>query len=162
MKMKKIIYLALALVALPFALTSCSDDDDLPNVDYNIAISGGVMNQTDNTIYVVRGDTLVIDALTVTNLDSNKAAAITGADYYWDYTWLGASTLPPYGFSIKVTDATPLGNHLLQIKTGVVAVDKEPAIGIVAYDVKVVADSTELPSTATSKAITVKPGMKSN
>ncbi len=160
--MKKFIYLAIALIALPFALTSCSDDDDLPNVDYTIAISGGVMDQTDNVIYVVQGDTLNIESLGVKNLDSNKVAAITGADYYWDYTWLGASTLPPYGFSIAVTDATPVGKHLLQIKTGVVAVDKEPAIGIVAYEVNVVADAADLPNTATGRSFTVTPGMKAN
>ncbi len=160
--MKKFIYLAIALIALPFALTSCSDDDDLPNVDYTIAISGGVMDQTDNVIYVVQGDTLNIESLGVKNLDSNKVAAITGADYYWDYTWLGASTLPPYGFSIAVTDATPVGKHLLQIKTGVVAVDKEPAIGIVAYEVNVVADAGDLPNTATGRSFTVTPGMKAN
>ena len=61
--MKKFIYLAIALIALPFALTSCSDDDDLPNVDYTIEIAGGVMDQTDNQIYVVQGDTLTIESL---------------------------------------------------------------------------------------------------
>lgn len=160
--MKKFIYLAIALMALPFALTSCSDDDDLPNVDYSIAISGGVYNQDDNTIYVVKGDTLKIDSIGVQNLDSNKPAAITGADYYWDYAWLGASMLPPYGYNIVITDATPVGKHLLQIKTGVVAVDKAPGVGIVAYQVNVVADSTDLPATAAGHSLTVTPGMKAD
>lgn len=158
--MKKNLSYALLLLALPFAVTSCSDEDDLPDVDYTISISGGVFDQDAGTIYVVQGDTLRIDALNVVNLDSDKAASITGAEYFWDYGFIGSSPLPPYGFNIYVSDTTPLGNHTLSIRTGVVAVDKEPAFGIVAYTVKVVASADDIPSSATSQSNTASPGMK--
>lgn len=143
--MKKTLAYALLAVALPLAVTSCSDDDSLPNVDYNIAISGGVID--DGTIYVVQGDTLAVTSLSVTNNESGKAAAITDAQYFWDYNFIGANPFAPYGFKIVINDAIPTGGHDLSIKCGVVAVDKEPAIGVVNYPVMVVADSTQMPAT---------------
>lgn len=160
--MKKFLSLAIILLALPFAFTSCSDKDDLPNVDYTISIAGGVMDQATGTIYVVQGDTLEIESLSVTNLDSNKEAAITGAEYYWDYNFIGNSPLPPYGFDIVVSDGVSLGEHLLTIRTGVVAVDKEPAVGIVNYTVQVVESEDQLPGNANSRSYTVVPGLKMN
>lgn len=159
---KKFLPLALLLLALPFVLSSCSNDDDLPNVDYTLQFSGGVLDQQTGFIYVVRGETLEIESLSVRNLDSNKNAAITGAEYFWDYQFLGSSPMPPYGFNITIGDETALGEHQLTIRTGVVAVDKEPAVGIVNYTVVVVEDESDLPVTAVSRSVTTVPGLKSN
>lgn len=159
--MKKFFLFALVLSGLAFVATSCDDDDDLPNVDFSVSISGA--ENIDGTIYVVQGDTLSIDSLGVTNVGSNKPAAITGAEYYWDYAWIGTSAIQPYGFNIVTTPATRLGNHLLQIKTGVVAVDKAPGVAILAYNVNVVADSSEIPATpAPVNTFSVSHGMKAN
>ena len=142
--MKKIYSFALALLALPFILSSCSNDNELPNVAFNMAVSGGVMDN--NTIYIVRGDTLNIESLNVTNLDSDKAAAVTDAQYYWDYNFIGANPFAPYNFSIDVGDSTAVGDHMLTVRAGVIAVDKTPAFAIVDYPVVVVADSTQMPA----------------
>ncbi len=159
---KKLLPLALLLMALPFVLSSCTNDDDLPNIDYSLQLSGGVYDQTNGYIYVVRGETLEIESISVRNLDSNKNAAITGAEYFWDYNFLGNSPMPPYGFNITISDQTALGEHQLTIRTGVVAVDKEPAVGIVNYTVVVVESEDDLPASAVSRSFTTVPGMKSN
>lgn len=159
---KKFLPIALLVFALPFVLSSCSNDDDLPNIDYTLQLSGGVLDQNTGNIYVVRGETLQIESISVRNLDSNKTAAITGAEYFWDYNFIGNSHVPPYGFDITVSDETALGEHQLTIRTGVVAVDKEPAVGIVNYTVVVVESAADLPSTAVSRSITTVPGLKTN
>jgi len=143
--MKRIFYLTLALFALPFVVTSCSDDDDLPNVDYKIQISGGYMDPTDNVIYIEQGNTLTIESLGVVNLDSDKPAMINNARYYWDYIFLGDSWIQPFTFSVDVDRDTPVGDHLLSIKTQVLAVDKEVAVGIVNYTVRVVDNPDDIP-----------------
>lgn len=160
--MKKTLCFALLLTLLvPCAITSCSDEDSLPNVDYNITISGGVINPENGTIYVVQGDTLAVTSLSVTNNETGKAAAINGAEYYWDYNFIGGSPFPPYGFNIVINDAIATGAHDLTIQCGVLAVDKEPAVGLVNYPVMVVPDSTQLPvSQITSLTQTATLGSK--
>lgn len=143
--MKKSFFYLLLLAALPIlGFTSCSDDDDLPNVDFSLEISGGV--SVDGVIYVVQGDTLSIDAVNVTNVDSDKSALITAATYYWDAFRLGISTLPPYGFEIVTGEGTSLGKHELAIECPVYAVDKSPAIANVFYPVQIVADEADIPT----------------
>lgn len=156
--MKKIfsIALVLAAVALPAMLTSCSNDDDIPNVSFNLAVAGGELDQNTGTIYIVQGDTLNIESLSVTNLDSDKAAAVTDAQYFWDYNFLGGTPIAPYKFTIVTNDNTPLGDHVLSIKANVVAVDKAPAVAVVDYPVVVVADSTQLPTTNLTTSMTSK------
>lgn len=159
--MKKLLYLIALAVAIPFALTSCSDDGkDLPDVDFSINIAGGVMDQNSGTIYAVQGDTLKIESLTVTNVETDKPAALTGAEYYWDYNFLGGSPFAPFSFKIYISDETSLGDHVLSIRTGVLAVDKEPAVGIVSYPVVVVADSTQLPQVEPAPVLTSRVGLK--
>lgn len=143
--MKKLSLLFLLIAAIPFIAVSCSDENSLPQVDYYCTFSGAALDTVTGTLYVVQGDTLRIDSVDVVNHESDKAAAITGADYYWDYNYLGSSLLPPFAFNIATTDMTPVGNHLLTIRTGVVAVDKELATGIINYQVTVVPDSTAIP-----------------
>lgn len=161
--MKKIISSAFVMLALSLGLVSCSDDGkDLPNVDYSVQFSGCVIDQETGSIYVVQGDTLKVESINVKNVDTDKAAALTGAEYYWDYNFLGNSPFPPYGFKIYVSDQTPTGGHNLTIRTGVIAVDKEPAVGILDYPVVVVQDSTELPVTPVATTITSRAGLKAN
>lgn len=138
--------LALIVGAAVFGFTSCSDEDSLPNVDYDIAFSGATLDPATGTLYVVQGDTLTIDSIGIRNLESNKNAAITGADYYWDYRFIGPSPFEPFGFRIPISENVATGAHNLTIQMGVVAVDKEPAIGIADYTVMVVPDSTDIPS----------------
>ncbi len=155
--MKKLFILLAIALPLAFAVTSCDDDDDLPNVELNLTFSGGQF--VDGSLFVVQGDTLSIDSVTVSNLEKNKAAAITSATYYWDGVCLGTSVVHPYAFKIATSDSTPLGEHLLQVETPILAVDKSAAIGVVNYSVFVVADSLDIPSQPSSNPVVSAPNL---
>lgn len=145
--MKKFAYL-LALALPMIAFTSCHDDDkDLPNVDYNITISGAEFS--DGQIYVAQGDTLKIDAVTVVNNEQGKAASIPYANYYWDGYFIGQSVVAPYAFEIEITDKVPVGLHALEITSPVYAVDKAVAFGVIRYKVNVVEAEEDMPEGGT-------------
>lgn len=151
--MKKIFSILLLALPLAFMTTSCSDDDDLPNVDITVNMSN--CKQLDDVVYVVRGQILNIDGISVKNLDGNKPALITRASYFWDYTLLGTSVVAPYGFEIATiapdeegVGGTPLGKHLLEIEMPVLAEDKAVATGIVAFVVQVVESEDDIPADA--------------
>lgn len=156
--MKRTHLWAFATLLLPLFFVSCSNDNDLPNVNYNIQLGGGAkLNPDDGTIYVMQGDTLAIKSLAVTNNESGKSAAITDAQYYWDYNYIGGNPFAPYNFNIYITDETPVGGHNLTIQCSVVAVDKTPAVGVIDYPVVVVADSTQMPTTQLTSISTTVP-----
>ena len=59
--MKKLFYL---LFLLPLAFfASCSDDDDLAQVDFSVTLSG--VSQVDSKFYTVVGDTVSVDGVSV-------------------------------------------------------------------------------------------------
>ena len=151
--MKKILTYALLFVAPIVTLTACSNDNDLPDVKFDVTFSGGVVDDSNGIIYVVAGDTLTVNSVSVTNVESNKVAAVTGVEYYWDYDFIGSSPFEPYRFKIYVGEETPLGAHNLTLRAGVVAVDKQPAVAVLDYNVEVVADSTDIPQTATNASV---------
>lgn len=145
--MKK--YLILLLLLVPaLALTSCHDDKDLPDVDFNFTFENAV--NVDGTLYVVQGETMEITDIQVVNKDEGKGALITAANYYWDYYYLGSNVEPPYGFAIATTDETPLGGHILEVESPLFAVDKEPAVSVVVFDVEVVASAEDIPGEGTT------------
>ncbi len=140
---------ALAALLMLLPLAACHDDDDnLPRVDFGLVISGGTYS--DGSIYVVQGDTLEIEAITVTNLEQGKAAAITAATYYWDGYCLGTNIQPPFGFEIFTDDKTPLGCPSLEITSPLLAEDKSIATAVLVYPVVVVATEDGLPGTGTT------------
>ncbi|MDE7389011.1 MAG: hypothetical protein K2M97_07170, partial [Muribaculaceae bacterium] len=62
--MKKFMLALLALPMIALGFTSCSDDDDLPEANVDVTISGGYQNPTEGKIYIAAGDPLFFDALT--------------------------------------------------------------------------------------------------
>ena len=91
--MKRIFYL---LFVLPLLLVSCKDDDDMPNVDFKVEISGGKF--VNNTIYVVKGDTLKVEKIEIVSHD--KKVAMGEVSYFWDGRFLFTNPIPPYKISI--------------------------------------------------------------
>lgn len=135
--------LFLFLLALPFvAFTSCDDDDKVPNVDMTVQLSNCTL--VDNTIYVVKGETFTVDAVTIDN-HSGKDVMIGGVEYYWDYYRLNGSVTPPYTLSFA-TEGIPAGSHYLQIIASIYAVDYEPCVGVVGYKVKIVNSEADIPT----------------
>lgn len=155
MIMKKFYYLL--LLVLPLAFVACDDDDDLPNVDFSINVSGAV--NVNNALYVVRGEAFKIESIQVINNDKDKSAIITSADYFWDYYHIGVNFQAPYGFEIQTTEETRLGEHLLEIECPVYAVDKSPANALVVYTVYVVESVDDIPSGTQTTHFIVNPGI---
>lgn len=142
--MKKILFALLCALPL-LGLYSCSDDDkSLPNVDFNLAVSGGTVYE--GQIYVVSDSTLSIDAINVINNEQGKTAVIPYANYYWDGFFIGRSAIAPFGMNIVMNSPqVPLGRHALTITCPVYAVDKEIAFSEVIYTVNVVASEEDMP-----------------
>lgn len=139
--MKKLFYLL--LLALPvIGMNSCDDDDDVPNVSLSATIDGAT--RVDNTLYVVSGDTINIESINL--IDNTKKGAVIGsASYFWDYYRLGGTIVAPYGMDID-TKGVPDGNHLLQIRVSIYAVDYSPCVGYMEYPVKIVASENDIPT----------------
>ncbi len=143
--MKRFFYL---LFVLPLFMVSCSDDNDVPNVNVYAEFSGGT--RVDDVIYVVQGDTFSIDGINIESLDK-KSALIGGATYYWDYMRIGTTIEAPYSMEINTADL-PVGNHLLQVEISIYAVDYSPCMGYMAYKIKIVPSADDIPSAANPDA----------
>lgn len=136
--MKALKYLAV-IAALPLFMAACDDENSLPDVDYTVTFSGCDYNEQTNVVTVAQGDTLTVQSVSITNNEAGKNASIINVDYFWDYNLIGQTMLPPYTQKIYIPKTTPLGAHDLTLKMGIVAVDKEPAVGYLSYQVNVVA-----------------------
>lgn len=139
--MKKLFYLL--LMALPvIGMTSCDDDDDVPDVSLSATFEG--VTRVDHTLYVVSGETIDIESINL--IDNTKKGAVIGsASYFWDYYRLGGTIVAPYGMKIN-TEGVQLGSHLLQIKVSIYAVDYSPCVGYMEYPVKIVASESDIPT----------------
>lgn len=156
--MKKFLYLI--LLALPFAFSSCSDDDkNLPNVSITLEFDDAV--NVDGTIYAVQGTPFEIAGVKVVNNEADKAAFITSAAYYWDGYYLGSSYVEPYGFKFELPENISLGKHTLVMECPVAAVDKTLATAVVGYDVMVVESFDDIPNIGAETSTTV-PQFKSD
>lgn len=142
--MKKLFSLLLALPMIFFA--SCSDDKDVPDVSVNTEISGAYQVPNDNALYVVKGETMTIDAVTLTS-HTGKEAAISSVTYVWDYISVGTNVVSPFTQSLTMETVEP-GDHLLQLNMIIAAVGYPITTGVVAYPVKVVASADDLPAGA--------------
>jgi len=103
--MKKILFLLLAI--MPLALVSCHDENDLPDVDFTVTVTGGTY--VDGSIYVVQGENLVINSILVHNKENGKAAMINSAAYYWDGYYLG--TAIPSGKTLAGNSVSTAGRR---------------------------------------------------
>lgn len=150
--MKKILYL-LAAIMLPLTFTSCHSDDDLPNVSINMEVSGAT--NVDNTLYVVKGTTLHIDSVDIKDLNG-KGAMIGEVTYFFDYINAGTAFESPFSFSIN-TAGLPAGNHLLQARMSIYAVNSSVATGWVERDVVIVDSPEDIPGGSVSTQSVVIP-----
>lgn len=152
--MKKFIYSILfaVLPLMTVSFASCSDDNDLPDVNISVDVDNATI--VNGTIYVVQGDTLDITSVNVKNNDSNKAAAINNVKYFIDGYYFGTSFFAPYP-AYNITDVnTPVGKYQLGITCTVLAVDKSIASGVLSYPIVVVANAEEIPSGTATTSIT--------
>lgn len=138
--MKKFIYLLL-LLPLGLLAASCDDDDKTPDVGLQASVSGAVV--ADNAIYVVQGEPLTIDAITLVN-HSGKEGAIGVVAYYFDNVAIGQAIVAPYSLTLE-TDNMAVGVHTLTAEMPVYVVDYPICYGVFSFNVVVVADAADLP-----------------
>lgn len=144
--MKKFIYLLLALPL--FALTACSDDDDLPDVNINVDYTGATMS--DGAIYVVQGEPFAITSITATAVRPGKNAAVTNVTYGLDGWVVGTSVNSPFPAEFD-TSTLEVGKHILSLSMIIAEEGCEIATGYFATTMYVVASSDELPTPSESE-----------
>ncbi len=145
--MKRILKLLVLplLACLPMtAFVSCGDDDNTPDVDLSISVEGATV--VDDVIYVVKGETLDVVSVNITNNEQGKNAMVTGAAYYFDGIRIGVVIIPPYGMKIPMDSDVAPGKHAMQLVCDVAAEGKALGVAVLNYNVVVVEDAADIPS----------------
>lgn len=144
--MKKLFYSLLA-APLIFGMASCSDDKDIPDADISASFSGVYVVPDDNTIYVVEGNPVVIEGVSV-EVNSDDQAALGPVTYIWNGFDMGTTPVSPYKYEISTEYLTKEYN-LLTLRTNLLVVDHPVYTALVQYKVQVVEDESSLPAGAT-------------
>lgn len=151
--MKKLI-LSLLLLPMLASFSSCSDDSkDLPEVDFEVTISGGVQNADDNKIYVTQGTPLVVESITAVPRNG-KRTTLGLTTYYFDGIPQFQTVTVPFGAEFATSDLEP-GEYAFQIRTSVYQIDKTAAFALLSYDL-VVEPADDEPGEVPGRSI-VKP-----
>ncbi len=140
--MKKLLYLTFILPLLAFA--SCSDDDDIADVDVQMQFSGVTL--VDGALYTIQGETVSIDNTTVISQTSENAI-IQRVEYFLNgnlilpdpENWLAAS------FS---TSDLHTGKYAIGMRGLVLQVDKTVTAVATETPLIVVNSVEELPENA--------------
>lgn len=142
--MKKLLYL---LLVLPFTMmiSSCSSDNDLPNVDITMSFDNAVVKE--GVVYVVADQTLSVTGLTTKAVDSNQQSAIVNVRYFWN--GIPAPGLTWSGFPMEINMAEmPLvesGNNVLGLNATLLETNKSMSYCTLNIPIKTVAADTDLP-----------------
>ena len=136
----------LMLAVMPAILSSCSDKNDLPDVEVTVNFKDAV--KKDNVIYVVQGEPIVVESITIKPI-SGGAAAIGPTAYYLDEFWIGTTDVIPFGAEIETANLE-LGNHVLCIRPTVLQEGKSLGYTLMYYNIKVVKSKEDLPAEATN------------
>lgn len=153
--MKKILFILFAVLA--FALSSCSDDSDLPMVEIETETSGATM--VDNKLYVVQDSKFEITSITAVPLRENAKAAVVSVVYSLDGWIIGSSDVAPFGVTFE-PGTFSVGKHLLTMKMIIAEEGCAPAVGYYATDLMVVESADLIPSNsekAVGSSFTIRP-----
>lgn len=129
--MKKFLLALIALPMMALGFTSCSDDDDLPEANIEVKISGGVQNPDDNKIYVTEGDVLTFESITAVPTNGKKTT-LGFTTYYIQGIPFAQTFTVPFGASLDTEGMNP-GEYVVQIKSELYQVDKTAAFVLLSY-----------------------------
>lgn len=149
-KMKKLLYLALLLLPLGFMAASCSDDNDLPDVDVTVVYDNVVMDN--NVLYVVQGDIMKVTGIDCKGNDG-KQALVNNVTYYLNGLPQIHPIFAPYGVGIDTGMLEP-GRYVLTMGMNILQVDKSISTGMIDQSFIVVKTAEELPDGATPGEVT--------
>lgn len=142
--MKKLFYL---LFLLPLAFfASCSDDDEIAQVDFNVTLSG--VTKVNNNFYTVVGDTVSVNRAYVTS-KTDKAATLAGVRYYLNGLLIPATIQADGDFSVDFTTAgMQPGTYTFGVTASVLQVDKSINTAVFSLPLYVVENKESLPEGA--------------
>lgn len=142
--MKKLLYL---LLVIPFAMmiSSCSSDNDLPNVNITMTFDNAAIN--DGAVYVLATDTFSITGLTTKAVDSNQQSAIVNVKYFWNgipapgLTWAGL----PMDINMENMPLVEKGANILGLQATLLETDKSIAYTTINVPIVAVENEESLP-----------------
>lgn len=144
--MKKLLLFLIALPLLCIVAVSCSDDKT-PDVNVMAEYANGVVSN--GKVYVVKGDTLIVDSLYVEASNAAHKAMIIGpVSYYLNGYPVLRVIIPPYRLAIP-TDSLAVGAYQLQIVLNVAEEDFPLAVTTSEVSVNVVGSIDDVPSDTT-------------
>lgn len=142
--MKKLLY-SLMILPMLAVMSSCSDNDnDLPEVDMQVTISGGEQNADDNKIYIEQGTPLEIESVTAVPRNGKKTS-LGLTTYYLNGLPQYQTVTVPFSCTLSTAELAP-GEYSFQIKSAVYQVDKTAAFVLMSYDLVVVAPTSDEPA----------------
>lgn len=142
--MKKLIYL-LMLLAAPIIGTSCTSDDDLPEVVITMNVDG--LWQLNGQYYGIVGQPVEVQSLSAAGLDG-KPAALSNVNYFWDGQLMGNTIVSPYTFTFETDGLTP-GRDLLTAQMMILQLDKTVVSGVLNVGISFVGSEADLPDGVT-------------
>ena len=138
--MKKLLYL---LLVLPFAMmvSSCSNDNDLPNVDITMSFDKAAVK--DGAVYVIQDAVFSITGITTKAVDSNQQSAIANVRYFWNGLPAPGLTWSSFPMEIDMAQMPQVekGANILGLRATLLETDKSMAF--TAFNVPIVAVESE-------------------
>lgn len=149
--MKKFLLSLMILPALGL-FTSCSNDgDDLPEVDMEVTISGGVQSPDDNKIYIEQGTPLVIESVNAISRNGKKTT-LGLTTYYLNGIAQYQTVTVPFGCTLSTAQLEP-GEYSFTIRSAVYQIDKSAAYVVMTYDLVVEAPTSDGTTTVPGRSI---------
>lgn len=156
--MRKLLYL---FFLLPFSLLmACSDDDnDLPQVDLTLTLSGVTLDN--DNFYTVSGDDITMDDLTTSPLNG-KPSVLHDITYFFDGVPLVGEPGQPFMGTFSTEGIEP-GNHSIGINGYILQEGSPISTFAVSFDLVIVETAEDLPAGAPaigqySQTIRMNPG----
>ncbi|MDE6380922.1 MAG: hypothetical protein K2L11_10650 [Muribaculaceae bacterium] len=138
--MKKLLYL---LLVLPFAMmvSSCSNDNDLPNVDITMSFDKAAVK--DGAVYVIQDSVFSITGITTKAVDSNQQSAIANVRYFWNGLPAPGLTWSSFPMEIDMAQMPQVekGANILGLRATLLETDKSMAFTV--FNVPIVAVDSE-------------------
>lgn len=144
MKLKNFVMAILAAVVSMSFVSSCSDDESMPDVTVKFKLID--CYRVGDLIYVVQGEDFGVESVRLVN-NGNDRAVIGYVGYFWDNLRIGTASESPYTFVID-TDFVKPGQHLFQAQAEVYAVDYSPCMAYTNWYVNVVESADQIPAGA--------------
>ncbi len=132
----------LSFTGLCGLVSSCSEEDKLPNVNMTLTYESGVVS--DGMVYIVQPDDLIVKSINITAVNQGHKATSGPVTYWLNGMSLGTNPEAPFGITIPTKNLEP-GKYALQLSMPVYEEDCELSTATAVVVVNVVADVQELP-----------------